>query len=110
MELELEFVCTYARPRHSTSVTLIEIPPNMADPLTLDEVEAAAKKSLPRKIYDFYASGADGQRAVARNRYAFSRYTDLRKKEENICKTNMSTVDSSSDLECCKMYLTLIQP
>ncbi|CAG9946132.1 unnamed protein product [Clonostachys rosea f. rosea IK726] len=45
----------------------------MADPLTLDEVEAAAKKSLPRKIYDFYASGADGQRAVARNRYAFSR-------------------------------------
>ncbi|CAH0044831.1 unnamed protein product [Clonostachys solani] len=45
----------------------------MADPLTLDEVEAAAKKSLPSKIYDFYASGADGQRAVARNRHAFSR-------------------------------------
>ncbi|CAG9983201.1 unnamed protein product [Clonostachys byssicola] len=45
----------------------------MADPLTLDEVEAAARKSLPSKIYDFYASGADGQRAVARNRQAFSR-------------------------------------
>ncbi|KAK7221472.1 hypothetical protein V2G26_009475 [Clonostachys chloroleuca] len=45
----------------------------MADPLTLDEVEAEAKKSLPSKIYDFYASGADGQRAVARNRQAFSR-------------------------------------
>ncbi|CAH0034630.1 unnamed protein product [Clonostachys rhizophaga] len=45
----------------------------MADPLTLDEVEAAAKKSLPSKIYDFYASGADGQLAVVRNRHAFSR-------------------------------------
>ncbi|VUC33711.1 unnamed protein product [Clonostachys rosea] len=45
----------------------------MVDPLTLDEVEAAAKKALPSKIYDFYASGADGQRAVARNRHAFSR-------------------------------------
>lgn len=80
----------------------------MADPLTLDEVEAEAKKSLPSKIYDFYASGADGQRAVARNRQAFSRYTDIGKKDENFCKTNMSIVDSSSGLECCKMYPTLI--
>lgn len=41
--------------------------------LTLNEIESAAKKRLPKHIYDFYASGADEQDVLARNRKAFKR-------------------------------------
>ncbi|PYH92810.1 S-2-hydroxy-acid oxidase [Aspergillus ellipticus CBS 707.79] len=43
-------------------------------PLTLREVENAAKDRLPRHIYDFYASGSDNQLAVSRNEEAFERH------------------------------------
>ncbi|PWY80866.1 FMN-dependent alpha-hydroxy acid dehydrogenase [Aspergillus sclerotioniger CBS 115572] len=43
------------------------------DPLTLPEVEHAAKARLPSHIYEFYASGSDQQNALARNEKAFDR-------------------------------------
>ncbi|KAI1055611.1 hypothetical protein LB505_010049 [Fusarium chuoi] len=36
-------------------------------PLTLYEVELAAKAKLPQHIYKFYASGSDDERALRRN-------------------------------------------
>ncbi|KXJ84860.1 L-lactate dehydrogenase [Microdochium bolleyi] len=42
-------------------------------PLTLHELELAAKDKLPPHIYEFYAGGSDNQDALTRNRSAFSR-------------------------------------
>jgi (S)-2-hydroxy-acid oxidase len=42
------------------------------DPITLDEVEAIAKRRLPSNVYDFYSSGADDQVALRRNREAYN--------------------------------------
>lgn len=42
------------------------------DPITLDEVEAIAKRRLPGHVYALYASGADDQDALRRNREAFN--------------------------------------
>ncbi|PYI10685.1 S-2-hydroxy-acid oxidase [Aspergillus sclerotiicarbonarius CBS 121057] len=42
-------------------------------PLTLHEVEQAAKARLPAHIYEFYASGSDQQNALIRNEKAFDR-------------------------------------
>lgn len=42
-------------------------------PLTLGEVEEAAKEKLPKHIYDFYASGSDDEEALRRNVAAFNR-------------------------------------
>jgi (S)-2-hydroxy-acid oxidase len=43
------------------------------DPITVEEIELVAKDKLPKHVYDFYASGSDSQRALVRNRDAFSR-------------------------------------
>lgn len=45
-------------------------------PLTLQEVEVAAKKNLPKHIYEFYASGSDDGEALRRNVDGFSRYVN----------------------------------
>ncbi|KAI1017934.1 hypothetical protein LB504_003911 [Fusarium proliferatum] len=42
-------------------------------PLTLYEVEVAAKAKLPQHIYKFYASGSDDEKALRRNVDAFNR-------------------------------------
>ncbi|CVK91869.1 related to L-lactate dehydrogenase (cytochrome) [Fusarium proliferatum] len=42
-------------------------------PLTLYEVELAAKAKLPQHIYEFYASGSDDEKALRRNVDAFNR-------------------------------------
>lgn len=42
------------------------------DPITVDEVEAIAKRRLPGHVYDLYASGADDQDTLRRNREAFN--------------------------------------
>lgn len=64
-------------------------------PLTLDEIEAAARDKLPRHIYDFYASGSDNQRALARNRNAFSR-----------CKPITPCAVKLTDILCCsRLYI-----
>ncbi|KAF5641932.1 putative L-lactate dehydrogenase (cytochrome), partial [Fusarium sp. NRRL 25303] len=42
-------------------------------PLTLREVELAAKTKLPQHIYEFYASGSDDEKALRRNVDAFNR-------------------------------------
>ncbi|KAH7324156.1 S-2-hydroxy-acid oxidase [Stachybotrys elegans] len=62
-------------------------------PLTLDEVEAVARNKLPRHVYDFYAAGSDQQKALARNREAFSRLL-IRPR----VLIDVSTVDTSTSL------------
>ncbi|KAF1854808.1 hypothetical protein Lal_00008670 [Lupinus albus] len=44
-----------------------------SQPLTLHQVELAAKSKLPQHIYEFYASGSDDEEALRRNVDAFNR-------------------------------------
>lgn len=46
------------------------------DPRTLDELEAIAKKRLPQGTWDFYANGADDEKALRRNIAAYDEYVD----------------------------------
>lgn len=39
-----------------------------ADPITIDQVEALAQQKLSDQVYDYYASGADDQKALESNR------------------------------------------
>lgn len=43
-------------------------------PFSISEIQAAAKDKLPKYVYDFYASGSDDEKALARNRSSFDRY------------------------------------
>ncbi|KAG9644271.1 S-2-hydroxy-acid oxidase, partial [Aureobasidium melanogenum] len=42
-------------------------------PITVTEIEEIAKTRLPKNVYDYYACGADEQKALARNSYMFDR-------------------------------------
>ncbi|CAG8040786.1 unnamed protein product [Penicillium salamii] len=42
-------------------------------PFSISEIQAAAKDKLPKYVYDFYASGSDDEKALARNRSSFDR-------------------------------------
>jgi (S)-2-hydroxy-acid oxidase len=42
-------------------------------PITVMEIEEIAKTRLPQNVYDYYACGADEQKAMARNSYMFDR-------------------------------------
>ena len=42
-------------------------------PITVPEIEEIAKTRLPKNVFDYYVSGADEQKAVARNSYMFDR-------------------------------------
>jgi (S)-2-hydroxy-acid oxidase len=43
------------------------------DPITIGEFEDIARSKLPKNVYDYYASGADEQKALERNNTAFDR-------------------------------------
>lgn len=43
------------------------------DPITVTEIEQIAQTRLPKNVYDYYACGADEQKALARNSYMFDR-------------------------------------
>lgn len=43
-------------------------------PITVTEIEEIAKTRLPKNVYDYYACGADEQKALARNSYMFDRW------------------------------------
>ena len=43
------------------------------DPITIAEITAIAQRRLPTNVWDYYASGADEQRALKRNEDAFDR-------------------------------------
>ena len=43
----------------------------MADPVNVEEFEAAARERLPRSVYDYYAGGAEDEVTVRTNREAF---------------------------------------
>lgn len=47
------------------------------DPITIDQVEAIARRKLPANVYNYYSSGADEQTALERNRTDFDRYFQL---------------------------------
>ena len=43
-------------------------------PITVTEIEQIARTTrLPQNVYDYYACGADEQKAMARNSYMFDR-------------------------------------
>jgi (S)-2-hydroxy-acid oxidase len=44
------------------------------DPITIDEFEQIARSKLPKNVFDYYASGADEQKALKRNQTAFDQY------------------------------------
>src|SRR5262245_22985176 len=46
----------------------------LKDLLTIDDFERAAAEVLPKMAYDYYRSGADGQRTLRANRRAFRRW------------------------------------
>ena len=48
----------------------VKIDPGMpqADPITIDQVETLAQQKLPDQVYNYYASGADDQKALESNR------------------------------------------
>ncbi|OAT04337.1 FMN-dependent alpha-hydroxy acid dehydrogenase [Blastomyces gilchristii SLH14081] len=43
------------------------------DPITIAELAILAQKKLPKQVWDYYASGADEENALRRNRSAFDR-------------------------------------
>ncbi|PGH32653.1 (S)-2-hydroxy-acid oxidase [[Emmonsia] crescens] len=43
------------------------------DPITIAELAVLAQKRLPKQVWDYYASGADEENAIRRNRSAFDR-------------------------------------
>ena len=47
--------------------------PSQSVPITVPEIEAIAKTKLPKNVYDYYACGADEEKAMARNQYMFDR-------------------------------------
>jgi len=50
-------------------------PPTMADnsPITVREIEQAAREKLSKQVYEYYACGADDQNALRRNVEAYDR-------------------------------------
>jgi len=42
-------------------------------PITVMEIEEIAKTRLPQNVYDYYACGADEQKAMHRNAYMFDK-------------------------------------
>lgn len=47
------------------------------DPITVDQVEAIARRKLSANVYNYYSCGADEQTALERNRTDFDRYFQL---------------------------------
>ncbi|KAF5968888.1 L-lactate dehydrogenase (cytochrome) [Fusarium coicis] len=70
-----------------------------SQPLTLHQVELAAKAKLPQHIYEFYASGSDDEGALRRNVDAFNRYGNpLNKFHSPRVLIDVSRVDTSTKL------------
>ncbi|KAL3445138.1 S-2-hydroxy-acid oxidase [Aspergillus insuetus] len=60
-------------------------------PLSISEIQAAAKDKLPKHIYDFYASGSDNEKALARNRSGFDRLFIQPRVLRNVSSVDTST-------------------
>lgn len=54
-------------------VTMSQKAASSTVPITVMEIEEIAKTRLPKNVYDYYACGADEQKAMARNAYMFDR-------------------------------------
>lgn len=62
------------RSRSLSVSNIVEMSKETPKPITVDELEAIAKKKLPQNVYDYYSCGADDQKCLRRNRDAFDRY------------------------------------
>ncbi len=49
-------------------------PSDPSDAITVEDLEAIARRTLPKMIYDYYAGGAGDEWTLAENRRAFSRW------------------------------------
>ncbi len=72
------------RPRAGADATLARC-------VNLDDLEALAKRRLPRPSYDYYAGGAEDERTVARNRAAYDRFVFLRRVLVGVGEVRLAT-------------------
>ncbi|CAI7646429.1 unnamed protein product [Penicillium pancosmium] len=61
------------------------------DPITIDQVEAIARRRLPANVYNYYSCGADDQTAVERNRTDFDRLFVLPRVLRDVAEVDTST-------------------
>ncbi|KAJ5966204.1 hypothetical protein N7481_012918 [Penicillium waksmanii] len=61
------------------------------DPITIDQVEAIARRKLPANVYNYYSCGADDQTAVERNRTDFDRLFVLPRVLRDVAEVDIST-------------------
>src|SRR5262249_21510652 len=57
------------KPMHARKATRVETPATAL--LNVADYEAAAMAKLPKPVFDYFAGGAEDERALARNRKAF---------------------------------------
>ena len=57
----------------------------------IDDLRKAAKKRLPKTIFDFLDGGADDEVSLRHNRYSFDQYTLVPDALTDVSKINMST-------------------
>jgi L-lactate dehydrogenase (cytochrome) len=63
----------------------------MSTPINLHEVEAAARRRLPRMVYDFIAGGAEDERTVRANEEAFARVRLRPRSLVDVATRNLAT-------------------
>jgi 4-hydroxymandelate oxidase len=63
----------------------------MSEPLNLGDLEALARARLPQMAWDYYASGADDESCLRRNREAFERITLHYRVLVDVARRDMST-------------------
>jgi 4-hydroxymandelate oxidase len=59
--------------------------------MNVADLEAIARKKMPRAAYDYYAGGSDDERTLARNRAGFDRFALLHHVLVNVEKVDTST-------------------
>ena len=57
----------------------------------IGDLRKAAKKRLPKTIFDFLDGGADDEVSMRQNRYSFDQYTLVPDALTDVSKINMST-------------------
>lgn len=79
------------------------------DPITVAEITDIAKRNLPKQVWDYYASGADEEVAVTRNKTAFDRFVESCDSVPIVHLIDSHTnVVSFYDHEYCEMSRPLI--
>lgn len=66
--------------------------------VNVSDLEAIARRKLPRATYDYYAGGSEDERTLARNRAGFERYVLLHR-----VLVNVEHVDTSTTVLGCEV-------